>query len=66
MARGAKESVGGVSMKRCGPSNAGVPYTVCLKEAEFQPIDASTRPGYFLATGIVASRFRSIAEPIAR
>jgi hypothetical protein len=34
VARGAKESVAGVSMKRCGPSNAGVPYTVCLKEAE--------------------------------
>src|SRR6266446_8347107 len=37
-----------------------------LERSGIQPIDASTRPGYLLATGIVASRFRSIAEPIAR
>ena len=62
--RGAKESLGSHGTMRT--KQRGRALCRLLERSGIQPIDALTRPGYFLATGIVASRFRSIAEPIAR
>jgi hypothetical protein len=57
VARGAKESVGGVTMERGGPSKAGPlmhVYAVCLKEAEASRSMRPPGPGYLRVTGIGA------------